>query len=135
MLWNQLKRKKLGCDFHRQKPVDNFIVDFFCSEHNLVIEINGKVHMDKGEYDLKRQCKLEALGLNVLRFKASDVLKNIKDVVEAIKYYIECEVSKNTPRLPTRREPPLLIEGNIIFFTKKISPLLYCRGYNEEQKR
>jgi len=90
ILWNQLKRKKLrGYDFHRQKPIDNYIVDFFCSKLKLIIEVDGDVHKDKGEDDIVRQSRLESLGLKVLRFKASDIMKNLVDVIEAIIDYIE----------------------------------------------
>ena len=89
LLWNQLKGKKLGYDFHRQKPINNYIVDFFCSKLKLIIEVDGEVHKDKGEDDIKRQSKLESLGLKVLRFKASDIMKNLNDVIEAIADYIE----------------------------------------------
>ncbi len=89
ILWNQLKGKNLGYDFHRQKPIDNFIVDFFCSKLNLIIEVDGEVHIDKGKEDAERQSQLEALGLQVMRFKAKDVMRNIQDVIEAISNYIE----------------------------------------------
>ncbi len=89
ILWNQLKGKKLGYDFHRQKPIDNYIVDFFCSKLKLIIEVDGKVHKDKGEDDIVRQSRLESLGLKVLRFKASDIMNNLNEVIEAIKNYIE----------------------------------------------
>ena len=89
ILWNQLKGKKLGYDFHRQKPIDNYIVDFFCSKLKLIIEVDGKVHIDKGEDDIARQSKLESLGLKVLRFKASDIMNNLNEVIDAIVDYIE----------------------------------------------
>ena len=89
LLWNQLKRIKLGYDFHRQKPVDNYIVDFFCPKLKLIVEVDGKFHIDKGEDDIARQSRLESFGLKVLRFKASDIMKNLNDVIEAIEDYIE----------------------------------------------
>ena len=89
ILWNQLKGKKLGYDFHRQKPIDNYIVDFFCPKLKLIIEVDGQVHLDRGEEDIVRQSKLESLRLTVLRFKARDIMKNLNDVIEAIVNYIE----------------------------------------------
>lgn len=51
LLWNELKQKKmLGYDFDRQKPLDNFIVDFFCKELGLVIEIDGDSHYHEDAY-------------------------------------------------------------------------------------
>jgi len=89
LLWNQLKGKKLGYNFHRQKPIDTYIVDFYCSKLKLIIEVDGKVHIDKGEDDIKRQSKLESLGLHILRYKATDILKNLNDVIDSIKTYID----------------------------------------------
>lgn len=66
LLWKELKGKKLlGYDFHRQKPIDEYIVDFYCAELNIVIEIDGSSHNDKFENDIIRQNKLEELGLTV----------------------------------------------------------------------
>ncbi len=63
-LWRYLKNKKIGYDFHRQKPIDNFIVDFYCPKLRLVIEIDDFSHTDeKADYDKERQDKLESLGL------------------------------------------------------------------------
>ena len=89
LLWNQLKCKKLGYDFHRQKPIDNYIVDFFCQKLKLIVEVDGEFHIDKVEDDIARQTKLESFWLKVLRFKASDIMKNLNDVIEAIEDYIE----------------------------------------------
>lgn len=67
ILWNELKAKKLGYDFHRQKPIDEYIVDFYCSELELVIEIDGSSHSEKFEKDFERQKKLESFGLNFFK--------------------------------------------------------------------
>ncbi len=85
LLWNELKGKKLmGIDFHRQKPIGNFIVDFFSPDLRLVIEIDGITHAYKQEQDMKRQKILESIPLTVLRFQDSDVRKNLNAVVEVI---------------------------------------------------
>ena len=90
LLWNQLKRKKMkGYDFHRQKPINNYIVDFFCPKLKLIIEIDGESHIYKGNEDVKRQKKLETLGFYFLRFKDIDIKKNIKDVLVSIENWIE----------------------------------------------
>ena len=93
LLWNQLKKKKMkGYDFHRQKPIDNYIVDFFCPKLKLIIEIDGEVHKYKGENDEKRQNRLETLGFHFLRFNNIDVKKNMKDILVSIENWIEeCE--------------------------------------------
>jgi very-short-patch-repair endonuclease len=71
LLWQHLKGKQmLGYDFHRQKPIDNYIVDFFCNELMLAIEIDGGSHDFEEVYvgDIARQQKLESLGIHFLRF-------------------------------------------------------------------
>jgi len=72
----------------RQKPIGNYIVDFFCSKLKLVIEIDGISHNDKQVYDENRQRKLEALGLSFLRFYDHDVKKNMSGVLQAIENWI-----------------------------------------------
>ncbi len=90
LLWGFLKGKQLkGYDFHRQKPIDEYIVDFFCSEIMLAIEIDGISHAGKEEYDEKRQMKLEALGVKILRFDDEEVFYNCDDVIRSIEKWID----------------------------------------------
>ena len=90
LLWNYLKCKKMkGYDFHRQKPIDNYIVDFFCPKLNLIIEIDGVSHEFKGDVDYERRKRLESLGLKFLRFLDIDVKKNMEEVLEGIRNWIE----------------------------------------------
>src|SRR5210317_1872752 len=64
LLWNQIKKKQLdGLDFDRQKIIGNYIVDFFCANLGLVIEIDGSSHDSKFQYDTIRHKYLEDLGL------------------------------------------------------------------------
>ena len=89
LLWKYLKDKQLcGLDFHRQKPIDEFIVDFFCPELMLAIEIDGLSHIGKEEYDMERQNKLEKLGVRFLRFKDEDVFYNCDFVMREIEKWI-----------------------------------------------
>jgi very-short-patch-repair endonuclease len=69
LLWNQIKRKSLGYEFHRQVPIDDFIVDFFCHELLLVIEIDGSTHDYNFDYDNKRELILEKYGISSFVFK------------------------------------------------------------------
>ena len=80
----------LGYDFHRQKPIDQFIVDFFCNELNLAIEIDGGSHETDEAYekDKKRQEHLENIGIKFLRFKESEVRNNMRGVLDAIENWI-----------------------------------------------
>jgi very-short-patch-repair endonuclease len=90
LLWKFLKGKQLrGYDFHRQKPIDEFIVDFFCPELMLAIEIDGVSHIGNEEYDEERQSKLEKLGVKFLRFKDDDVFYNCDWVVKKIERWID----------------------------------------------
>lgn len=92
LLWNCLKRgQMMGFDFHRQKPILNYIVDFFCYDLMLAIEIDGSSH-DNPEaeiYDKKRQQEIEKLGIYFLRFDDLEVKKDIGNVLRTIEYYIE----------------------------------------------
>jgi len=101
LLWDELKTgRMLGFDFHRQKPIDNFIVDFFCYDLMLAIEIDGSSHDHKISYDKSRQKKLEALGIRFLRFDDLDVKQKIETVLGEIKRWIE---ENNTPLIPPSR--------------------------------
>jgi len=92
LLWNELKGNKLlGFDFDRQRPIDNYIVDFFCKDLMLAIEIDGIVHDNEEaeEKDRARQEKLESLGIRFLRFKDEDVKTDLSEVVRAITNWVE----------------------------------------------
>lgn len=85
VLWQNIKGKQLlGLDFHRQKPLLNYIVDFYCPKLGLVLEVDGFSHDYKMEYDKLRQGDLEACGLHLLRFRDSEVLKNTRGVIQRI---------------------------------------------------
>jgi len=82
-------RQVRGYDFHRQKPIDEYIVDFFCSELMLEIEIDGISHADKEKYDKERQTKLEKLGVRFLRFDDDYVFYNCDGVIKTIEKWID----------------------------------------------
>ncbi len=92
LLWNEIKSKKLGVQFLRQKPIDKYIVDFYCNELSLAIEIDGVSHDVKVDADTRRQNVLESKGVRFIRFSDSDVKCNLESVVREIKEFIE---SKN----------------------------------------
>lgn len=90
MLWHCLKNKQMkGYDFHRQKPLDNYIVDFFCNELMLAIEVDGESHYGNEERDNKRQKRLEELGISFLRFNNLDVKHNLDGVIRKIEGWID----------------------------------------------
>ena len=90
LLWKHLRNKQMmGYDFDRQKPIDNFIIDFFCDELKLAIEIDGASHIDNEEKDEDRQNKLEQYGIKFLRFSDLEIKKNIQNVLLTINVWIE----------------------------------------------
>ncbi len=80
----------LGYDFHRQKPIDNYIVDLFCNELMLAVEVNGTSHDFEKVYvkDIVRQQKLESRGVHFLRFDDREVKKDINNVLQSIESWI-----------------------------------------------
>lgn len=87
LLWSRLRNKQiLGLQFYRQKPILNYIVDFYCPAVNLVIECDGGQHFtDEGlEADRIRDDALAQLGLKVLRFDNGQVMGRIDDVMEVV---------------------------------------------------
>jgi len=90
ILWGYLKCKQMkGCDFHRQKPIDNYIVDFFCNELMFVIEIDGESHYGNEKKDEKRQQKIENNGIEFLRFDELEVVHNLDGVLKKIENWID----------------------------------------------
>jgi very-short-patch-repair endonuclease len=89
LLWKQIKNKALGIEFHRQVPIDEFIVDFYCHELMLAIEIDGISHDFKYENDLRWQGELENLGVHFIRFDDQEVKNNMFSVLLELQQKIE----------------------------------------------
>lgn len=90
ILWRSLKRRAIkGYDFHRQKPIGDYIVDFFCPRLMLAVEIDGESHRGKEEADRERQRRIEALGVTFLRFDDLDARLDDGGVALAIEHWIE----------------------------------------------
>jgi very-short-patch-repair endonuclease len=86
-LWYRIRMKQIkGLQFYRQKPIGNYIVDFYCPKAKLVIELDGGQHYLKTreEKDKIKDNYLSGLGLKVLRFSDVDVLRDIDSVLEKI---------------------------------------------------
>lgn len=91
LLWKKIKNKSLGIEFHRQVPIDNYIVDFYCHELMLAIEIDGNSH-DHTEVqmnDVARQEVLEKLGVSFIRFQDKDIKKNMNQAIDGLQFKIE----------------------------------------------
>jgi|SRR5690606_593463 len=87
-LWKELQRKKLdGRKFRRQHGIGSYIMDFYCVEENLVIELDGKIHGSKSAiaYDEKRTAFLNRNGIIVIRFENKTVFDNLPDVLQRIR--------------------------------------------------
>jgi very-short-patch-repair endonuclease len=86
-LWKELRKfRSKGFIFRRQHPVDIFIADFYCHKLKLVIEVDGEIHENEEaqEYDEGRSFELEKHGIKILRFKNSEILTNLENVVSTI---------------------------------------------------
>lgn len=91
ILWQYLKGKQVfGFDFHRQKPVDEYIIDFFCSELFLGIELDGYSHtLDSvSKKDRIREKRLNALGVKLIRFWDEDVFYDLDNVLRVVEITI-----------------------------------------------
>ena len=91
LLWNRLRGSKLdGHKFRRQHPIKNWIADFYCHDAKLVIEVDGRIHLDRQQKqsDEGRTYELEGLGLRVIRFTNEEVESNIENVLKQIKNYL-----------------------------------------------
>ena len=90
-LWQKLKRNQMhGYDFHRQKPIDEYIVDFFCNKLKLAIECDGYSHeiLEVWEKDVKKTNRLNTLGIQVLRFSDYQIMNGMDNVLRSIEDYI-----------------------------------------------
>ena len=82
LLWNQIKNKRFkGFDFDRQKIIGCYIVDFYCTNCNVVIEIDGNSHIGKEKYDAIRDAFLRGLGLTVIHIRDVEVKRNMDGVM------------------------------------------------------
>ena len=110
LFWNQVKSGQFkGYDFDRQKIIGNYIVDFYCSNCQVVIEIDGSSHDDKVEYDAVRDAYLESLGLVVIHIPVEDVLKRMSSVVNML---YDHPALSGTP--PMERNSSSELEENLV---------------------
>lgn len=85
LLWDELKQKKIaGYDFDRQRPIDEYILDFYCKDLLLAIEVDDESHDHKFEYDQKRQKRLESFGVSFSRFSEEEVKYDMENVLDTI---------------------------------------------------
>lgn len=102
MLWAHIRRSQLGVKFRRQFGVGSYILDFYCFEKKVAIELDGAQHLEQKEYDKKRTAYLSSQGIKVVRFWNEDVRKNLESVLLKINSVIE-----NTPQSRSTSTAPL----------------------------
>ncbi len=88
ILWQKLRNKQIeNCKFRSQYSVAEFVIDFYCAELKLAIEIDGESHFIDGtqEYDRERQAFIEATGIQFIRFTNNDVYENLEGVLEIVR--------------------------------------------------
>ena len=95
MVWNYLKGNQVrGYDFDRQRPIDNYIVDFYCKDLFLAIEIDGESHYGNPDRDKKKDKRLKELGVTVLRFDDMEVRYQLDKVLEKIEKWVDDNAKK-----------------------------------------
>ncbi len=94
VLWHfVIKRRLTGYKFLRQKPVDRFILDFYCPKLLLAVEVDGDSHDNRQTYDHERDLRLSQIGIKTIRYTNQQVLDNLEDVYEDIAN--EIKIRKN----------------------------------------
>ncbi|MEO6524767.1 MAG: endonuclease domain-containing protein [Mucilaginibacter sp.] len=112
LLWNELKLDKFwGFDFDRQRCINNYIVDFYCKELKLAIEIDGMSHNGEEAVlkDQQRQDKLESLGIRFIRFTESEVKQDMRNVLRVLESVI-ISIVKENPSIKL----PLAFDRNLL---------------------
>ena len=100
-LWLRLRNRQLmGYRFRRQYGIGPYVLDFYCPELKLAIEVDGDSHFEAGEYDRERQRYIESLGIRVLRFTKREVFARLDDLARGIAAFAEAGGAGP-------REPPL----------------------------
>lgn len=91
LLWQKIRKRALGVQFHRQVPILDYIIDFYCHELKLAIEVDGVTHLhpEVSVSDLNRQKEIEKLGVSFLRFEDAEIKENMNEVLDSIEYWID----------------------------------------------
>lgn len=85
VLWRELRTNKLnGLHFRRQQIVYGYFADFYCHQHELIVELDGGIHELQQEYDKEREDYLIAIGFRIIRFDNKEIMNNLKSVLKRI---------------------------------------------------
>ena len=117
-LWNELKNgQMMGYDFDRQRPIGNYIVDFYSKDLQLALEVDGITHEDEKVLwkDETRQDELEIAGVSFLYFDALLVVNKVENVVKEIErwildYEVKNGVNEFVQRKRNKKNPPQLLK-------------------------
>ena len=108
LLWQNIKGKCYGYEFHRQVPINEFTLDFYCHELQLAIEIDGNTHDYNYANDEKRDKEnWKIFGISVVRFSDYDVKRNINDILRALEFVISEIEEKKRMRQVLNEDIPL----------------------------
>jgi very-short-patch-repair endonuclease len=107
ILWSKVLRKRQlrGYPFLRQRPIQNFIVDFFSKDLNLIIELDGAIHRFQKKKDKQRENELKKLGYSMIRFENEEILNDLIHVEKILEGFIDDFEEKNGKIIP--RKPRL----------------------------
>ncbi len=97
LLWSKIRNRSLGVKFRRQHPIDKFVLDFYCPEIDLAIELDGSPHIENKEYDKTRTEHLGSKFIKIIRFWNSEVENDLEQVLSKIKKEIETSLRLRLP--------------------------------------
>ncbi len=102
VIWNKLLKKKQlrGYSFLRQRPIENYIVDFFSKDLKLIIEIDGEIHKFQKTKDKNREIALKKLGYTIIRFKNEQILNEFINVIRTLEAFVDKFERNVTPLSP-----------------------------------
>jgi very-short-patch-repair endonuclease len=135
VIWEYLRNKKTGYKIRRQHIIDDFITDFVCLSKKLVIEIDGKIHLQQKEYDELRTARLNELGYEVIRFTNEEVFANPQLVTSKIKEKLDSKSDLQSEN--DSNSPPLEGSGEVfapIDLLDYIYAVLHSPTYREKYK-
>jgi very-short-patch-repair endonuclease len=97
VMWMQLRNRQIrGCKFRRQYSVDQFVIDFYCPELKLAVELDGDIHQlpEQMAYDIERQKYLEEFGISFIRIKNEEFFGNPNKAINRIEKLIDYLIKK-----------------------------------------
>ncbi len=91
VLWEKVLRKKQlrGYSFLRQRPIENYIVDFFCKDLKLIVELDGEIHKFRKNKDRDRDNNLKEYGFSIIRFDNEDIVNGLPNVIKTLEAFID----------------------------------------------